>query len=300
MNADSIGPIFVTGASGMLGLALTSLCDELGLACSPYPEAHLDITDAGAVEVAIAQFADQSGGGGGLARRLVVNAAAYTDVERAETDEERAFAVNEGGARNVAKAAAKYGLGLVHVSTDYVYDGTKSEPYVEEDEPNPLSAYGRSKLAGDISVAEVCPRALIVRTAWVYGPGGTNFPRKIVELAGERDGLRVVADEFGSPTASADLARGIMGLFLLGATGLFHLTSSGSCSRYEMAQEIVAAADLPVRLVPVPRSEMAGRAIRPANSVLSLEKAHTLGVELPPWQESLRTYVRHYLARGTA
>ena len=141
MNTSVIGPVFIAGATGMLGLALTSLCDELGLLCYPYSEAQLDITDADAVDAAIARFAEQSGGhrggrggqrGGGPAAaappraRVVVNAAAYTDVERAEDDEERAFAVNDRGARNLAEAAARRGLGLVHVSTDFVFDGTKS------------------------------------------------------------------------------------------------------------------------------------------------------------------------------
>ena len=277
MDVDVVGPVFITGASGMLGLALTSLCDELDLSCHPYPEAHLDITDAVAVAAAIARFAAQSGGHG-----LVVNAAAFTDVERAEHEEKRAFAVNDRGARNVAKAAAHHGLQLVHVSTDFVFDGTKDGPYTEEDVPNPLNAYGRSKLAGEKAVAEVCPDALVVRTAWVYGPGGTNFPRKIVELAHERDELQVVSDEFGSPTASADLARGILQLWNLGATGLFHLAGAGSCSRYEMAEQIVGCAGLSTRLVPVSREALlsgaaAGRAARPANSVLDTERARRSG-----------------------
>ena len=164
----------------------------------------------------------------------VINAAAYTDVERAEDDEERAFAVNCQGARNVAEAAAEHRLALVHVSTDFVFDGSKSGPYTEEDEPHPLNAYGRSKLAGDRSVTEAHAGALVVRTAWVFGPGGVNFPAKIVALAQARDEIQVVDDEFGSPTASIDLARGILELRGFRATGLFHLTGSGSCSRYEL------------------------------------------------------------------
>ncbi len=176
-----------------------------------YSEAQLDITDAAAVSAAVGRFADEAVVAAG--RGLVINAAAYTDVERAEDDEERAFAVNDAGARNVAEAAARHGLGLVHVSTDFVFDGTKEGAYTETDEPRPLNAYGRTKLAGERSVMAACPEALLVRTAWVYGPGGNNFPRKIVELARTRAELQVVADETGCPTATADLARGILELW---------------------------------------------------------------------------------------
>jgi dTDP-4-dehydrorhamnose reductase len=291
---NTIGPVLITGATGMLGLALTALCDELELPCYPYPEAHLDITDPAAVEAVVGRLARQKTGG------VVVNAAAYTDVERAEDDEERAFAVNDDGARNLAEAAAGNQLRFVHVSTDFVFDGAKSTPYSEEDEPNPLSAYGRSKLAGERSVAKACPNSLILRTAWVYGPGGLNFPRKIVELGRQREEIRVVTDEFGSPTASSDLARGLLELVSAGAAGLYHLTASGCCSRFELAQEALDAANLSTRAVPVSAAEFASRAARPANSVLSLDKARRAGVEMPPWQPSLRAYVRQYLADPVA
>jgi len=275
----------------MLGSALTALCEKLGVVCRPYAEADLDITDAEAVDAAAARFAAQDG-------VLMINAAAYTDVERAEDEEERAFAVNDTGARNVARAAARQGLGFVHVSTDFVFDGTKGAPYTEEDEPHPLNAYGRSKLAGERSVLEVCPTALLARTAWVYGPGGANFPAKILALARVREEIQVVDDEFGSPTASIDLARGILELRRLRATGLFHLTGSGSCSRYEWAREIVSAAGLHTRVLPVGRGFFPANAVRPANSVLSMEKAHRLGVVMPPWQPSLRAFVQEHLSKA--
>ena len=188
--------------------------------------------------------------------------------------------------------------------------------------PNPLNAYGRSKLAGERSVMAAYPDALVVRTAWVYGPGGNNFPRKILDLARQRDELQVVTDEVGSPTATVDLARGILQLWSLGATGLFHLAGAGSCSRYEMAQEVVETArafeaararrrregrrplhrggagrrrGFSARLVPVSRGAFPSRVNRPANSVLCLDKSRSLGVETPPWRDSLRTYVRRYL-----
>jgi dTDP-4-dehydrorhamnose reductase len=283
--------MLITGATGMLGTALTALCDELGIECHPFAEADLDITDAAAV-LAVAELFAAHGG------RLIVNAAAYTDVERAEGDEARAFAVNDRGAKNVAEAAARCGLGLVHVSTDFVFDGAKKDPYTEEDEPHPLNAYGRSKLAGERSVQEAYPAALIVRTAWVYGPGGNNFPKKILELAQRRDELQVVDDEIGSPTFTGDLARGILQLSAQEASGVFHLTGSGSCSRYEMAEEIVKSAGLPTRLARVSSKTFPTKAQRPLNSVLSTDKARSRGVDMPPWRDSLRAYVQHYLHKA--
>ena len=299
---NTMGPVLITGASGMLGSALASLCGTLGVSCDAYPESELDITDAAAVADVVARFdartRPQAGAALGAAGGTVINAAAYTDVERAEDDEERAFAVNCQGARNVAEAAAQHRLALVHVSTDFVFDGGKSGPYTEEDEPHPLNAYGRSKLAGDRSVTEAHAGALVVRTAWVFGPGGANFPAKILTLAQARDEIQVVDDEFGSPTASFDLARGILELCGLRATGLFHLTGSGSCSRYELAREIVSAAGLDTRVLPVGRGFFPAKAVRPANSVLGMEKAHRLGVVMPPWQPSLRSYVQQHLSEA--
>ena len=283
-----VGPILITGATGMLGSALTALCADSGECWSALPEANLDITDEPAVRSALSRFAADGG-------RVVINAAAYTDVERAEDDEARAFAVNDAGAANVAAAAKQESLELVHVSTDFVFDGRKDGAYVEDDEPNPLSAYGRSKLAGERSVLQACPDALLVRTAWVYGPGGTNFPSKILSLARDREELQVVDDEVGSPTSTVDLARGIIELCRRGATGVYHLAGSGRCSRYEMAEEIVQAAGLATRLVPVSGDVFPTKAVRPRNSVLSIEKARRLGVDMPPWRESLRAYVRDHL-----
>jgi dTDP-4-dehydrorhamnose reductase len=286
----SLEPVVVIGASGMLGSAVTILCADLGVKCHAYPESHLDITDPAALEVTLARVAEQSG-----SRAVVINAAAFTNVELAEDQEERAFAVNDRGARNLAEAATRHGLGLIHVSTDFVFDGTKEQGYKEEDIPNPLNAYGRSKLAGERAVLAAYPEVLLVRTAWVYGPGGDNFPRKIIERARHRDVLEVVSDEIGSPTYSIDLARGLLELWRLGATGVFHLAGSGSCSRYEMAQEVIDAAGLATRLVPVASSAFPSRAMRPARSVLCLDKSRRLGVEMPPWRESLRSYVSKHL-----
>jgi dTDP-4-dehydrorhamnose reductase len=272
----------------MLGSALTTILAQSGASCSPFAEAHLDITHVDALTAAVSGFAAEGG-------RVVINAAAYTNVEQAEDDVDKAFMVNDQGARNVAAAAAQFGLKHVYVSTDFVFDGAKPGPYTEDDQPNPLSVYGRSKLAGEKSVLEVAPESLIVRTAWVYGPCGNNFASKIFSLAASRDQLKVVDDEVGCPTFTFDLANGILGLIERDARGLFNLTGSGSCSRYEMAKEVIAAAGLATEVLPVSSDAFPTKAVRPHNSVLSLQKAQAIGVSMPAWQESLRFYVKQHL-----
>lgn len=302
--------VFVTGATGTLGSALKALCAQRGLECRACAHTELDITHSPALQRAFGDFATAAGSAALPTRGLVINCAAYTDVDKAGDEEGRAFAVNAGGAANVATAAARHDLDLIHISTDYVFDGAKGAPYVEEDEARPLNAYGCSKLAGEQAVAAAHPGALIVRTSWLYGPGGTNFPARIVALARRvalanqttpgagRKQLEVVADQIGSPTAAADLAWGLLALYQRGAHGLFHLAGAGSCSRYELAQEVLAAAGLEVELLPTASAGFPTRATRPPYSVLDCSKARQLGVELPPWRESVRTFVREYLTEA--
>jgi dTDP-4-dehydrorhamnose reductase len=201
----------------MLGTALQRVLADRGDAFVAPPESEFDITDADVVVATVAGFASANPGG------LVVNAAAYTNVERAEDDEKTAYAVNEDGARLLAQAAHDAGLGFVHVSTDFVFEGCKTGAYVETDAVKPLSVYGASKLAGELAVAEAYPEALIARTAWVFGSAGENFPVKILRAARANPRLRVVTDEVGSPTYTVDLAAGILALAAAGAGGLFHL-----------------------------------------------------------------------------
>ncbi len=298
----------VTGAAGMLGSALGRLFAEESVRCVALTRADLDITRKDAVEAAIGAFAEECSRDG-LAG-IVINAAAYTDVERAEEEPEAAYRVNETGAAHVAAAAAAAGLGLVHVSTDFVFDGRKAGPYAEDDSPNPLSVYGASKLAGERAVAAAYteeravaaahPGALVVRTAWVYGSPKGGFPGKILEAAKTRDTLEVVADEIGSPTYAPDLAAGLVALARLvapaglvtpaeqSAAGLFHLAGTGVCSRYELACEALKAAGLGhVTVEPVDSAEFPTAAERPKNSVLDCSKAAALGVALPHWREAL-------------
>lgn len=278
----------VAGADGMLGTALQQVIAEAGGELHAPGEAGFDITDPVAVRHRVAEFVgvlqpDQRG--------VLVNAAAYTNVERAEDEPERARLVNERGAALLARAALEVGIAFVHVSTDFVFDGRKDGAYTEEDKPNPLSVYGVTKLAGEVAVVAEYPEALVVRTAWVYGPGGANFPTKILEAARSRPSLSVVTDEIGSPTYTIDLARGIVGLIDVGATGLFHLVSSGSCSRFELALEVLRRAGVEALVQPVTHDAFATKAERPLNSVLDCGKAAALGVVMPDWHDGIARFV---------
>ena len=281
----------IAGAGGMLGTALQAVLAERGAEFQAPAEREFDITDAEAVARQVGCFLGGADGTPPGERGVLVNAAAYTNVERAEDDAEAAFRVNEHGPRILAAAARDAGLAFVHVSTDFVFDGTKPGAYAEDDAPNPLSVYGASKLAGERAVLEACPDALVVRTAWVFGPGGANFPSKILDATHTRPVLQVVTDEIGSPTYTLDLARGIVALAESASGGVYHLAGTGSCSRFELAREVLALAGRDTRLEPVASSAFPSKAARPANSVLDCSKAAALGVVMPQWTDGLARYI---------
>lgn len=280
----------IAGAGGMLGTALQAVLADRGRAFVAPPECEFDITDEAAVAVVMDRFASSVGPG---EQGVVVNAAAYTNVERAEDEPATAFLVNETGPGLLAAAARSRGLRFVHVSTDFVFDGMKDGPYAETDEPNPLSVYGASKLAGERAAIAADPGALVVRTAWVFGPGGANFPSKILERAGQGGAMRVVTDEVGSPTYTLDLARAMLDLADRGATGVFHLAGTGECSRFELAAAVLALAGLDNAIEPVTSDLFPTRAARPANSVLDCSKAAALGVRMPAWRDALARFMAH-------
>ncbi len=238
----------------------------------------------------------------------VVNAAAYTAVDRAESEPEAAFRLNRDAAGVVAGLARELSAALVHISTDYVYDGTKEGPYVETDRPNPRSVYGASKLAGEECVASIHPGAVILRTAWLYSPYGHNFVTTMLRLAEERPRLSVVCDQVGCPTSAMDLAGAILALLpQLSATpeagttsGVFHAAATGETSWHGFAEAIFAASrrlggpSVPVD--PIPGADYPTSAARPANSRLSCEKLHAVfGLLLPPWEQGLRDCITHLL-----
>lgn len=276
--------ILVTGASGMLGADVLSAAQSAGLELLACPRSELDVTDTEAVAARVRR----------LAPEVVINCAAWTDVDRAESAEDAATIVNGKGAGNVARAAQAIGAWTVHVSSDYVFDGRTRTPYVESDRPAPLSAYGRSKLAGEEAVAEVAPRAhTIVRTSWLFGLGGSCFPQKILQLAAERGELTVVDDQVGCPTFTGHLAPALIGLAGAGLGGIVHVAGAGHCSWRELAQAVVDAAGLEVVINPGRSEDMDRPAPRPSYSVLGTERPEA--PELAHWREGVLEFLA---ARG--
>ena len=225
---------------------------------------------------------------------LVVHAAAMTNVDACETDPDRAYAVNVMGTRHVADGARRVGAHVVHLSTDYVFDGTKDAPYHEWDDPNPLSVYGRAKLGAE---HEIDPGWTIVRTSWVFGRHGNNFVKTVVRLAGENGELRMVDDQRGCPTSAADLAIVVHRLAVGRMPGLFHVTNQAGVSRYEMARDIFRyAGQDPERVVPIMSADMPRPAPRPANSELDNLAMRLSGMPLPPdHHEPLERLVKELL-----
>ncbi len=224
---------------------------------------------------------------------LVLNAAAYTDVEKAEDDERGAFHVNANGAQRIAEAAAAIEVPVVYFSTDFVFDGTKRTPYTPEDRTSPKSVYAKSKMRGEENSRWGNPQSFVVRTAWLYGPGGNNFVEKILEAAKSRPSLRVVSDEIGSPTYTRDLAAATLVLVKTKAYGIYHAVNAGSCSRYEFAQAIVKEAGLDTPIAPCSAAEFPMKAARPAYSVLSNEKLKAAsGMVMPDWRDGLARYMK--------
>jgi dTDP-4-dehydrorhamnose reductase len=296
MTAAVPRKVLVFGANGQVGHELTRGQAPAGVQVIGLTRSEADITDGAAVRRAVLRHAPD----------VIVNAAAYTAVDKAESEPDRAFAANETGPRHLASAAQEKGVLLVHLSTDYVFDGRKAEPYVEDDAIAPTSVYGRSKAAGEQAVRAICARHLILRTAWVYAAHGHNFLRTMLRLARERDVVRVVADQHGTPTAAADIAQAIFALLpKLGAPdaafGTFHLTNCGRTTWHGFAEAIFA--ELKERGLPAPRLEAITTADyptpaqRPAMSVLDgskLERAY--GLRLRPWQAALRETMDALLA----
>jgi dTDP-4-dehydrorhamnose reductase len=267
--------VLVLGAGGMLGRDVARLAGDAVVALE---RADCDVTDAEAVRSAVSRA--QPG--------VVVNCAAWTDVDGAEAERDQALLVNELGARNAAEAAAAADASVVYVSTDYVFDGSKREPYVESDPTGPLSSYGRSKLAGEQATAEANPRHFIVRSSWLFGEHGKNFVATM--LAVERDELRVVDDQVGCPTYTPHLAEGILRLARGEDFGVHHMAGAGQCSWYELARAIFERAGIDKRVEPCTSEEFPRPAPRPAWSVLRSERPGA--IELPPWQAGLDAYLR--------
>jgi dTDP-4-dehydrorhamnose reductase len=276
----------VTGAAGMLGSDVLLAGERAGHELVGLGRAELDITDADAVDAAFA----------GVRPDAVLNCAAWTDVDGAESHREQAHAVNADGAGNLALAAAAAGVALVHVSSDYVFDGQapraaddSPRAYVESDATGPRSVYGTSKLMGERLVLGASPRHAVVRSSWLFGVGGANFAATMLRLADEREAVQVVTDQIGCPTWTGHLAPALLGLVERGLAGLVHLAGAGYVSWNGYAVEIFRQAELGCRVEPVTTVDMPRPAPRPAWSALESQRDDVL--PLPPWQDGVAGYL---------
>jgi dTDP-4-dehydrorhamnose reductase len=285
--------ILVTGTQGQVARALVQ--------CG-YNSPHIEIVAFGRPELDLEKLESISAAVARSRPDLIVNAAAYTAVDKAETEPEKAYSINRDGAAAIAKSANQLGVPLIHLSTDYVYSGEKTEPYLESDGTGPLGVYGESKLSGEVAVVAACPGAIILRTAWIYSPFGNNFVKTMIRLGRERSVLKVVADQLGNPTSALDIARAILFMApqVYGKSGVFHLAGTGSCSWYEFAREIFEqckpyGGSWP-KVEAITTSDYPTPAKRPSNSRLDTSAfKNTFGHSLPCWQTGLHETIGQLL-----
>lgn len=274
--------VLIFGAGGQLGRDLLRVF-QANHEVKGLTHGDLNIVEGAPVQLAVREFRPD----------LVLNAAAYTDVEKAEDDEREAFHVNANGAQRIAEASAAHEIPVVYFSTDFVFDGKKNLPYEPTDKTSPQSVYAKSKLRGEENTRWFNPQSFVVRTAWLYGPGGNNFVEKILRAATTRPSLRVVSDESGSPTYTYDLAKATEALVKTKEYGIYHAVNEGVCTRHEFAKAIVEEAGLTTPVEPCLASEYPMKAARPAYSVLSNVKIEmTSGIVMPDWREALARYIK--------
>ncbi len=270
--------ILLTGSKGMLAHAfLKKKPENWNILATDIDE--LDITQPGHVEKVVQAFQPD----------IIINCAAYTRVDDCEKEKELPFAINATGAGHLAESANKIGTKLIHFSTDYIFDGTKKSPYLEDDSPHPINVYGMSKLEGEQNIRKQTDNHLIIRTQWLYGDGGNHFVKTILKLSMERDSIKVVKDQIGSPTWTEDLANATIELIKMKCIGTYHVVNSGECSWYDFACQITKDAGFNIRVIPCTSAEFPRPAKRPAYSVLSTKKVEAvLGKHLPTWQTALK------------
>ncbi|MGR3300939.1 MAG: dTDP-4-dehydrorhamnose reductase [Candidatus Scalindua sp.] len=282
--------ILITGPHGMLGTDIVNLLRK-EMASSTHnkdlkvieaPHEELDIT----LEDEVSNFISRH------TPDIIINCAAYTNVDKCETERETAFKVNALGPKYIAAAAKRCGARIIHISTDFVFDGNSDRPYVEDDQTNPLSEYGRTKLEGERNIQDHCNSFLIVRTSWLFGHHGTNFVEKMLGLAGHKKELSIVTDETGSPTYTADLTETLWILIKKGCEGIFHVANEGYCSRYEWAKYIFETQGYNININPIKSSQYERPAKVPLNSTLNCLKLSTItGTRVRPWEDALKEYL---------
>lgn len=274
--------ILITGAKGQLGQELVNDLKETSWTINGLGREELDITNYKEVERIILS----------LQPDVIIHSAAYTQVDQAETEVEKAFLVNGEGTKNIAKLANQIGAKICYVSTDYVFDGKKEGAYSINDTKNPQTVYGKSKLAGEKYIQEYCEKFFIVRTSWVFGLYGPNFVKTMLSLAEKKEEIGVVHDQIGSPTYTPDLSKFLIQLVQTEKFGVYHASNTGTCSWYEFASEVFKQADKSLKINPLTTKEFPKPAKRPANSVLSQDKLEEQGFEkLQHWKEAVKDFI---------
>ncbi len=278
--------ILVIGAKGMLGTDLMTVLH------AGFPDDEVVGWDIG--EIDIQKEEETVSKIEKLRPAVVVHLAAYTDVDGCELDEERAFAINAEGTKHVALAVSRCEAKMIYLSTDYVFDGNKREPYLENDSPHPLNVYGRSKLQGEQYVQTWAKEALIIRAQWLYGRYGKNFVTSILRQANEKKVLSIVDDQIGSPTYTVDLSKAISVLIQFDARGIFHVANSDVCTWYAFGQTVLKLSGMDkVKVIPISSEELGRPAARPSYSVFNCEKLkRETGLGLRPWSEAVRDYLK--------
>ncbi len=279
--------ILIAGSKGQLGSELEALRYQ-------YPQYHFIFTDVAELDITQPKAIDAFFGANQV--NAVINCAAYTAVDKAESEPELAYLVNAIAPGLLAQAAIKFNFLLVHISTDYVFSGSKRQPYLESDPPDPLGVYAKTKFAGEQAIIQSRANAIIFRTSWLYSTYGHNFAKTILHLSSERAELRVVNDQIGSPTYAADLAHcllQVLPLYHAAKPGIYHFTNEGVCSWYDFALAIVKLAGLHCNVLPIPTSEYPTPAIRPPYSVLDKTSiVHDFKIRIPRWEESLGRFIQ--------
>ncbi|HJW86055.1 MAG TPA: dTDP-4-dehydrorhamnose reductase [Candidatus Brocadiaceae bacterium] len=285
--------ILVTGARGMLGRYLVGMLSKLpvagnvGLEVTATDREQLDITHPQNTSRFISDCKPD----------VIVNCAAFTNVDACETQVSDAFAVNATGAKSIAMAGKEVGAKIVHISTDYVFDGSKMDSYCETDKPNPLSVYGKSKLEGELAIQEIADNYAILRTAWVFGPYRRNFVTAILDRGKKDRKVSVVTDQHGSPTYTADLSQAVWNVISQDVRGLCHFTNTGKCSRYDWAKKIFELTGEQVSVLPMKTADYKRAAVVPQNSALNCAKYMlATGHKIRPWQEALEEYLQKTLS----
>ena len=285
-----VNSVLVVGAKGMLGSNVVAALRASGWATDganrrihPVDIEEIDITDPASVSKCIQQCRPA----------VLINCAGYTDVDGCETNSEQAFAVNAAGPMNLAEHCARANCKLVHISTDFVFNGRATKPYLPDDKPDPLSVYARSKLAGEQNVHDKLNDHLIVRTSWLFGIGGKNFVTTIANAARQRDHLEIVDDQVGSPTYTVDLAEALLAMIGAQATGTYHFRNEGQCSWYQFGCQIVKQYGIDIEVRPISSEQMSRPATRPKWSVLDITSyKQTTGRTVRPWPDALADFVQ--------